>query len=159
MTLRGSQQHIITVSPPVDYRINESNWLVVTDEVILPTISITGVNASEPGSHGTFTVTRTGSTTDPITVDYSISGTAINGTDYLALGGSVTILAGQSLKVTSIVVLDDNLLEGTETVILTIVPSLDYQIGSPSTVTINISDNEVPLDPERTVLIGYFLLH
>ena len=158
MALKGNQQHIITVSPQVDYRINESNWLVVTDEVILPTISITGVNASEPGSHGTFTVTRTGSTTDPITVNYSISGTAINGTDYETIGTSAVILSGQASKAIPIVIIDDNDIEGSESVILTIVPSLNYQIGS-SSATIQIVDNETPIDTGNiTILVEYFLV-
>lgn len=47
------------------------------------TISATSPNASEAGpTPGQFTVTRTGSTAKPLTVNYTISGTATNGTDY-----------------------------------------------------------------------------
>ena len=40
---------------------------------------------------GLFTVTRTGSTTASLTVAYSTSGTATNGTDYTTLTGTVVI--------------------------------------------------------------------
>lgn len=45
---------------------------------------------------GKFTVTRTGSMSTPITVDYTLEGTAVNGTDYVFLPGSVTIPAGET---------------------------------------------------------------
>ncbi len=43
---------------------------------------------------GVFVISRTGSTTLPLTVYYQLSGTAIPGLDYAALTGSVTIPAG-----------------------------------------------------------------
>src|SRR6185312_12325585 len=53
--------------------------------------------ASEPGTDtGTFTISRTGSTAAPLTVHYSLGGTAKNGVDYQTLSGSATIPAGAS---------------------------------------------------------------
>ena len=45
---------------------------------------------------GVFTVSRTGSTTAALTVNYTVSGTATNGTDYQNLTGSVVIPVGRS---------------------------------------------------------------
>src|SRR5439155_5115491 len=63
----------------------------------LPTVTVTATdaNASEAGADpGVFTITRTGSNTASLTVNFALSGTAANGTDYNSLGSSVTIPAG-----------------------------------------------------------------
>ena len=55
---------------------------VVTPDV---TVAATDNSAAEPGANtGTFTISRTGATTDPLTVNYSVTGTASNGSDYTA---------------------------------------------------------------------------
>jgi hypothetical protein len=51
---------------------------------------------SERGEAGTWRVTRTGNTTAPLEVSYSIEGTALSDRDYLPLSGSVTIPAGSA---------------------------------------------------------------
>ena len=53
-------------------------------------MSITGTNANENGNKGTINFTRTGGTTAALTVNYTVSGTAIPGTDYQTLPGSIT---------------------------------------------------------------------
>jgi len=60
------------------------------------TISQPTSTTLQPGQSSSFTVTRTGDTTNPMTVPYTLGGTAQNGTDYQALPGSVTIPAGQT---------------------------------------------------------------
>ncbi len=63
-----------------------------------PVVSVqTAANATASGSQsGAFTVQRTGDTSQALVVNYRISGTATNGTDYQRLSGAVTIPAGQS---------------------------------------------------------------
>src|SRR5206468_2676992 len=81
----------------------------------LPTVTVTATdaNASETGpDSGTFTITRTGDTTAPLTVNYSLSGTASNGTDYQQLGTSVTIAAGVSSATVTVTPIDDTEVEG-----------------------------------------------
>jgi sugar lactone lactonase YvrE len=65
----------------------------------IPTVSLTTTqsNASvQPLATGQFTVTRSGSTASSLTVNYTLAGTAVNGTDYATLPGSVTIPVGAS---------------------------------------------------------------
>jgi hypothetical protein len=63
-----------------------------------PVVSVqTARNATASGSQsGAFTVQRTGDTGQALLVNYRISGTATNGTDYQRLSGTVTIPTGQS---------------------------------------------------------------
>lgn len=61
---------------------------------------------------------------DPLPTDYvvkySINGTAVNGTDYVKINDSIVIPAGQKTAQLNITPIPDALLEGTETVILTL---------------------------------------
>src|SRR5207244_3448800 len=91
------------------------------------TVSITANDASgsEPGTDdGQFTVTLdNGKVAGPggVTVTYSLTGsTANSGSDYTALSGSVTILEGASSTVIDVDVLDDNIVESSETVKVTL---------------------------------------
>ncbi|GAA3940677.1 T9SS type B sorting domain-containing protein [Chitinophaga oryziterrae] len=87
-----------------------------------PTNGINGVNAAEPSTNGGFTVSVAPGkrTSVPITVAYTIAGTAINGTDYATISGTVTIPAGSNGVNIPVNVIDDNLIEGDETVTITI---------------------------------------
>ena len=89
-----------------------------------------------------FTVTRTGSTAASLNVFYSVGGTAANGTDYTALPGSVTIPAGMSSATITVSVIDDTLVEGPETVIVTLIATADYLVGTPNTDTVSLADND-----------------
>ncbi len=115
--------------------------------------------ASEGGPNGVFTVTRTGDTSVPLTVNYTVNGTATSGTDYVALPGSVTFQAGAVATNITVTVTDDSEAEFTETVILTIDGSLSYAIGTGS-ATVSILDDEpatISLAPvgETRLLEGY----
>jgi Ca2+-binding RTX toxin-like protein len=110
----------------------------------LPSVSIvaTDPTASEGpivGDNGVFTVTRT-NTVGNLTVNYIISGTAQNGTDYLNIPNAVTIVEGQSSATITIAAFDDKLAEPSETVILDLSPSAAYNVVSPNTAQVTIVD-------------------
>jgi hypothetical protein len=116
---------------------------LAADPPPLPTITIaaTNPNASESNTNGSFTVSRTGPSTAPLAIADTISGTATNGTDYSLVTGSAIIPVGQSSITIPITVLDDLLIEGNETVILTLSTSSSYTIGT-GTATVTIADND-----------------
>ena len=98
---------------------------------------------------GVFVVERTGSTTSPLIVNYTYSGTATPGTDFLNSGAqvlmSVEIPAGQTQARVDIFPVDDADIEGTETVVLTLQPKPGaYDVGTPPSGTVNIADNDAP---------------
>jgi len=108
-----------------------------------PTVSIaaTNPNASNSGpTNGAFTITRGGSTSAALAVNYSVSGTAIGGTDYNALSGSVTIPAGASSAPVIVTPIANAGIGGTKTVIVNLAASAAYQISSPSSATVNIAN-------------------
>ncbi len=101
-------------------------------------------NASEtPGNPGQFTVTRSLPTNASLTVNLTISGTAVNGTDYTNIASTVVFAAGQSSKTIVITPIDDGITEGPEQVTISIA-SGSYFIGTNSFDNVTIADNDNP---------------
>jgi hypothetical protein len=96
----------------------------------------------------TFAVNRCGATNDELTVDYTISGTASNGVDYVALPGTITIPAGQREATITIVPIDADTNNTPETVVLTLGPSTNsppaFKVGFPSSAEALILNSEAP---------------
>lgn len=111
-------------------------------------VSATKPNAAEPSTAGEYSISlASGKIPDEdITVTYTMSGTATAGTDYTALSGTVVIPAGQSSITVPVPVSNDNLVEPAETVIMTLTggrsASITYTIGTNSSATVNIADND-----------------
>src|SRR5262249_4865083 len=123
------------------------------------TVVASDPNASEDGPDtGTFQVTRTGNTGTPLTVYYSLSGSARNGKDYQMLPSYVTFAAGAATtNITVTPILDfDSTRETNETVVLQLHPRVDlvrgglgadsnsYAIGWPSNAVVTIAESTVP---------------
>src|SRR5439155_15450526 len=111
------------------------------------TVAATDAAAGEPSSGlgtGTFTFSRTGSTTAGLTVNYTVGGTAGSGTDYTAIGTTVAFAAGSATATKTVSVIDDTLAEGDETVVVTLAAGTGYTVGSPSSATVTIADDDAP---------------
>ncbi len=99
--------------------------------------------AAEPGTDtGEFTFTRFGTTNGALQIFYKISGTASNGLDYAAISNSIVIPAGSLSVKLPIVPLDDTLVEGTETVTLSLLGDPSYVLGAFTNATVTINDDE-----------------
>jgi hypothetical protein len=109
-------------------------------------VAIAANGAEQGGAPGSFTVSRTGIMDLPLTVNYSVSGTATPDSDYTALSGTVTIPASSGVGTNSALVsftpINDALIEGDETVTLTISADAAYVIGVANTDTATLVDND-----------------
>lgn len=128
----------------------------VVDDDVKPTVSIVAVDsdagelpsgAGYPSNDGVFRVTRTGSTTSQLDVYYNVSGFATLGMDYVRLpepegGNFVGIPQGASYADISVRPIDDSIVEGAESIIFTLESDAAYTVGSPSSATVIISDND-----------------
>jgi hypothetical protein len=92
----------------------------------------------------TFSIYRSGDSSQALTVQYTLTGTAINGTDYVTNLLSATIPAGATNVEVVLTPIDDSEAEPAETVILTLVAGAAYDLKSPVSGTAYISDNEIP---------------
>ncbi|MCC5639339.1 phytase [Nostoc sp. CHAB 5844] len=113
---------------------------------VLSITSTTPEAAEADLTAGTFRISRAGSTTNALTFDYTVGGTATNGSDYDSLTGTATIASGQSYVDISVQPIDDNLVESNETVTLTLVDGDNYNLGTVNTTaTVTIADSDRPL--------------
>jgi hypothetical protein len=134
---------------------NESNNVAAAILMVSnPTISIVAndpnaaeTNTGEALNPGQFTLTRTGNTAAALTVNYAISGTATNGTDYTPLSNSVTFASGYSQALINVNPINDSLLESSETVILTLQSGTSYQLGSTTSAAVTIANNDTLVIP------------
>jgi putative intracellular protease/amidase/inorganic pyrophosphatase len=131
---------------------------IVSDDVapVLPTVSITATDSTAAEANretGTFTVSRTGSTTAALVVNYSLSGTATNRADYDSLSGTVTIPAGQSSATITVRPVDDTTVDANETVTVTLAANAAYNRGTLGGVSVAIADNDVPTQQPLPVLL------
>lgn len=157
----------VTVDPTADTQVESDETVILTldsggslfvgaastatgtianDDSVLPTVSISVLPSSRAENSGqnlVYSVTRTGDTSESLTVNYTVSGTATSGTDYAGAGSSVTIAAGQSSASVTIMPTADSTVEVDETVILTITPDAGYELGTGLAATGTILNDDI----------------
>ncbi|MEI7928416.1 MAG: SdiA-regulated domain-containing protein, partial [Verrucomicrobiales bacterium] len=125
-----------------------------------PIISIvaTDANAAETGNDpGTFRISRSGSTTGSLTVNYTVAigaGQAIAADYTPTLNGAAIIPSGQSYVDITITPVDDALVEGNESLTLTLFDTGSYDVGSPSSATVTIVDNDLANQAPTAVAVN-----
>src|SRR5439155_1645047 len=158
--IEGDESVTLTISESAAYNVGSlSNaTLTIADndgpppppEKPMVTVVATDAQAAERGPDGgIFTIRRTGGTASDLTVYYSVSGLAANGTDYEQLSGTATLAVGEPSTTVVVRPLDDSEVEGDETVALALSSDSAYQIGSPDTATVTIHDNDQAPPPEK----------
>ncbi|BAY22242.1 peptidase-like protein [Calothrix sp. NIES-2100] len=152
-TLGASGNYYVGIAPNPNVNTNYSLQLA---NITNPDPSITVAvgsppSVSEDGSTNlVYTFTRTGSTTNALTVKYAIAGTATFNTDYTQTGaasftattGTITFAAGSSTKTLTIDPTADTTVESDETVILTLATGTGYTIGTTTAVTGTITNDD-----------------
>ncbi|MHA3775303.1 DUF1800 family protein [Verrucomicrobiota bacterium sgz303538] len=120
------------------------------------TISAVEPAAAESGvKPGAFLITRSGNL-NAITVRYTVSGGASPGTDYVALSGEVKLGVGVNSATVTVTPIADTVLESNEAVIVTLKTDAAYNLGSPATATVLISDDIVPNQAGKGGLFAQF---
>ena len=110
--------------------------LETTDTV---TISASDASMGYPGDTGTFTFTR-GLAAGSLTAGYTVSGTAVAGTDYVALSGSVTFPDGGTTATVTVNPLSNNLyIASGRTLIASLNAGAGYTVGSFSSAQITVA--------------------
>lgn len=145
-TVEGAEWVSVTVDDGAWYDPGWSNeaTLVIVDKT--SEVSVAGLgDIKEGGADGTFRFTRTGDTTDPLTVTYTVVLTgpsmADPGGDYTTLSGSVTFAANAATADVLVETIDDAYREPDEQVVVVISEDTTYTIGS-STGSIWITDDD-----------------
>jgi subtilase family serine protease len=84
-----------------------------------------------------------------LTVKYQVGGSAVPGSDYGALPGTITIPAGTSSVAVAVGPVDDALVESNETVVVTLMAGSGYAVGTPASAMVSIVSDDVA--PDLTV--------
>jgi len=144
-----------TVQAGVGYEVNGSRVgrvLVSDGEPVIPEVVIPGAAFVSGGARveenvGVHAVQVRLDTapSSPVTVPYTVGGTATAGTDYDALPGTITFAAGETSKSIPVTVHDDLLNEPDETVVLTLATGAGHELGGMRVHTLTIVDNDVPV--------------
>lgn len=111
------------------------------------------------------TVTRAGDTSGAATVDFTTAdGSAQQRTDYTLTGGTLSFAAGDTSKTFSVLITDDLLVEGQESIGLTLSnPTSGATLGTQTSATLNITDNDTnapttnPLDDANYFVRQHYL--
>ncbi|NLP59069.1 Calx-beta domain-containing protein, partial [Lutibacter sp. B1] len=124
--------------------ITLTNPICSSDVTIVATLP----NASEPNTNGQFKLSLTNAILIPTVVTFEVSGTATEGTDYdltnTTTSITVTIPANTSSITIPVEVIDDDVLEGNETVIVKLLNSDNsiVKVANPDTATVTIADED-----------------
>ncbi|MDP5337031.1 MAG: esterase-like activity of phytase family protein, partial [Nodularia sp. (in: cyanobacteria)] len=151
LLLANDNNYPFSVGRPPEIDNNEIILLGLDKPLNLatPVVSIESlvIDAAETGNQpGVFRISRVGNTSKSLIVNYTVEGTATNNVDYNNLTGVATIAAGQTFVDVTVTPVDDNFVEGDETVILNLVDQAEYVLDISNTATVTIADNDfVPL--------------
>ncbi|BAY24884.1 Na-Ca exchanger/integrin-beta4 [Calothrix sp. NIES-2100] len=149
-------------------RIQFSDQTLTLDAPPSITLAVSPSSVLEDGTANlVYTFTRTGSTTNALTVNYNVAGTATFNTDYTQSGaasftattGSITFAAGSSTKTLTIDPSADTTFEANETIALTLATGTGYTIGTTTAVTGTITNDDpsgitINLSPSQTIVEG-----
>jgi len=139
---------IVTLSNPVNATLgtNTVHTYTITDDDNAPAVSFAlatdGQSESEPSQDIQVSLDATSGKT--ITVNYAVTGTATaGGTDHTTAAGTITFNPGdQDFQQQIVGIVDDLLDEENETIILTLSSPTNASLGTQTTHTYTITDND-----------------
>jgi hypothetical protein len=159
--VEGPETVVVTLVDGPGYRAGFPNTATITigdndslpaDEPVI-SLSAFDPEAFEAGSDpGVIRFHRTGDPSQVIEVHWTFSGTAVNGVDFQQLPSSSSFPGGSEADLI-ITPIDDTDIEGNETVTITLVDGPGYRVGSPSSATVTIVDNDPSLPPPEEPVI------
>jgi len=133
---------------------NQGVGTITNDDATTVQFSATNFNVSEGGAPASVTVSRSGDTSSGATVDYVTSDTSglnkcntFNGVansrcDYIMAVGTLQFAAGENSKTITILIIDDAYAEGNEVLSITLSNATGTTLGSASSATVTINDND-----------------
>ncbi|MEK6335429.1 MAG: Calx-beta domain-containing protein [Acidobacteriota bacterium] len=152
-TVESNETAILTVTSGTGYNVgitSAATGTINNDDTDVA-VAVSPLSVAEDGAPNlVYTFTRNGLTTSSLTVNFSVGGTAAFSTDYTQTGaaafaassGTVTIGAGNSTATVTINPAVDSTVEPDETAILTVTSGTGYNVGSPSSATGTINNDD-----------------
>lgn len=158
-TVEANETLALTLSAPSGATLARASatGTITNDDaaVVVPTLSISDASVTE-GNSGTkdlvFNVTLSQAASGPVTLKYATSdGTATAGPDYVATTGTLTFAAGETVKQVRVQVKGDTVVEGNETLTLTLSSPTGATIADGSGTGLISNDDVAPVVPSASV--------
>jgi uncharacterized protein (DUF1800 family) len=122
-------------------RVND--WTSITNALNAPNVVTIGVAEGRAyesdGQKARYQFFRSGNV-NPLTIRYTIGGTATTGSDYQPLSGVISLPVGRNTVTLEVLANSDVSIEPAETVIATLATDAAYQVGAPASATVTIDD-------------------
>ena len=149
VTSEGSETVILTLSSGSGYELGSrtEHTLSISDNDGTPTASFNTASATimeGPNKSQSVRINLSPAPSSNITLSYSVGGSATAGSDYNTLSGEKTVAAGSTSTTITIYIIDDTIEDTGETLILTLSSGTAYTVGSPSTFTLTITNDDGP---------------
>ncbi|RMG60468.1 MAG: hypothetical protein D6717_00095, partial [Gammaproteobacteria bacterium] len=147
VTLTGASDAAISIGAPGIVTATVTDDENSLGAVVASLYTVTGSASENPQASGQLlaALSATNATGGPISIWYTIGGTASGGSDYTALSGTAIVADGVTSVAIAIDPIDDVLLEGAEDVVLTVTgtswPTVAVDAFA-DTATVTIADDE-----------------
>ncbi|MCG7927006.1 MAG: hypothetical protein JAY67_15910 [Candidatus Thiodiazotropha taylori] len=129
---------------------NTTAGLTISEDDEIPLSGLLVFSAAQFGAEEfdgivEITVERQGGSSGSVQVNYSTSdGTAVAGSDYEVASGSLTFADGELSKTVEVTIIDDSLLEGSESFNISLSDAVGTILGDVTTATVVIGDDDEP---------------
>jgi CSLREA domain-containing protein len=169
-TVEPDETVILTVAAGTGYNVaavNSSANATITNDDTDVSVAVAPLSVAEDGATNlVYTFTRVGVTSAPLTVNFTIGGTATFSTDYTQSGaasfappnGTVTFAGGNSTATVTIDPTADSTVEPDKTVILSVAAGTGYNVAAVSnsatgTIANDDADTDVVVDGSHNLII------
>ncbi|NCS37921.1 MAG: endo-1,3-1,4-beta-glycanase ExsH [Microcystis aeruginosa BS13-10] len=146
-TVEPDETVILTLATGTGYTVGTTTAVTgtINNDDTNVTLAVSPASVTENGTTNLiYTFTRSGVTTNPLTVNYTVGGTATLNTDYTRTGtnNTVTFAANATTATVTVDPTADTTVEPDETVILTLATGTGYTVGTTTPVTGTINNDD-----------------
>lgn len=147
-TVEPDETVIFQVANGTGYSIgnpSSATATIVNDDYPSASIAVSPASVAEDGSANlVYTVTLSQASPSALSIGFSVGGTATSGTDYAAVNSPLVIAAGQTSGTITVDPTPDTTVEPDETVVISLNAGSGYTVGSPSSATGTILNDDLP---------------
>lgn len=136
--------YMVNPSPPAQLVPPYTASVTITDNLSGLSFSSPVYSVNENGVSATITVMRTGYTNSTVSVNYATAdGTGNNGINYVGTSGTLVFSNGVTVRTFSVLVIDDDIVNGDKTVLLALSnPTGNVVFSGPSAATLTIRETD-----------------
>ncbi|MEZ5540964.1 MAG: Calx-beta domain-containing protein [Pseudomonadota bacterium] len=143
--IENDETFSVVLANPVNATLLDGTGTATIIDDDFPRLSVADISVDEGAGSMAVTVTRSGSTAPIVLVSYATQdGTAVAGSDYTAVAGQLTFLAGAVVQTVNVPIAEDTLAEGDETFTFALSSPFGAVLAQGSALA-TILDNDTPV--------------